>query len=210
MARFWSWWTIAGTLGFVGAFFVTFLVIGAITGDEGPEAYGIPFDVAFPVIIGLAATAMGFVQWRILRRRATVSAHWATATGLGMLGSFAILMRLIAITGEPDTIPGAIASGAVHGLIVGGAVGAAQWLTIRDLDPQKRWILVNIVALAVAGAAGDSIALYTDGGTGTMIIIFLWLLLTPPFLYRVTAGGSEEETLATARVSPGSNETAHS
>lgn len=210
MARFWSWWTIAGTVGFVGAFFVVFMVVGALTGDDGPEAYGIPFEVAFPVIIGLSATAMGLVQWRILRRHTTVSAHWATATGLAMLGSFAILMGLIAITGEPATIAGTVVSGGVHGLIVGGAVGTAQWLSIRELDPRRSWILVNVVALAVAAAAGDSVGLYTDGGTATMVTIFLWLLLTAPFLYLVTARVSGAETLTPARVSPGSNETAPS
>lgn len=199
MFKFWSYWMGATVLGFIGGFVGIFLVIGLITGDEGPEAFGMSFEVFFPIWLGLAAALMATMQWLVLRRRTSGLARWIPATALGVLTGIALLMVLVAMMGEPETIIPSVLTGALHGIVVGAIVGTAQWFVVRDLDPSRRWIKVNVIALLMAGAIGDGIGFYTDGGTGTMVIFLLWQALVAPTLYRLTSHqpAAEEELRAT-------------
>lgn len=190
MFKFWSYWMGATVLGFIGGFVGIFLVIGLITGDEGPEAFGMSFEVFFPIWLGLAAALMATLQWLVLRRRTSGLARWIPATALGVLTGIALLMVLVAMTGEPETIIPSVLTGALHGIVVGAIVGTAQWFAVRDLDPSRRWIKVNVIALLMAGAIGDTIGFYTDGGTGTLVIFPLWQALVAPTLYRLTTSRS--------------------
>jgi hypothetical protein len=83
MIGFWSRWMVLTTVGLVVGFMGSFMAIDAVLGSEGPEAIGVPFEVAFPVVIGVAGTLIGALQWLQLRRRAARSAGWIPATGLG-------------------------------------------------------------------------------------------------------------------------------
>lgn len=188
MFKFWSYWMGATVLGFIGGFVGIFLVIGLITGDEGPEAFGMSFEVFFPIWLGLAAALMGTLQWLVIRRRSEGLVGWIPATALGVVFGLALLMALVAVMGEPETIIATVLSGALHGIVVGAIVGTAQWFVIRGLDPSKRWIKVNVLALLIAAVVGDTIGFYTDGGTGTMVIFLLWQALVAPTIYRLTIG----------------------
>jgi hypothetical protein len=199
MFKFWGYWMGATVLGFIGGFAGVFLVIGLITGDEGPEAFGISFEVFFPIWMGLAAALMGTLQWLVIRRRSSGLVRWIPATALGVVLGFALLMALVAVMGEPETLVGAVLSGALHGVLVGALVGTAQWFVIRGLDPSRRWIKVNMLSLVMAAVVGDTIGFYTDGGTGTMVIFLLWQALVALTLYRLTTRqpAAEEKLRAT-------------
>lgn len=190
MLRFWFRWMGATVVGLVGGFVGSFVVTDAATGGQGPEKYGIPFEVAFPVILGVAFTVTGAMQWLVIRRRMRGSVRWIPATGLGMLGGMAVVMTFIALIGEPQTLVGSALSGAFHGLLVGAIVGSIQWLVIKGLDPSRRWIMVNVAALMLAAVIGDTVGWYTDGGTGNMIAFVLWQALVAPTLYRLTTSRS--------------------
>lgn len=185
MFKFWSYWMGATVLGFIGGFVGVFLVIGLITGDEGPEALEMSFEVFFPISLGLAAALMGTLQWLVIRRRSERLVGWIPATALGVLFGIALVMVLVAVMGEPETVIPFVLSGALHGVLLGVVVGTAQWFVIRDLDSSRRWIKVNVLALLIAAVIGDTIAFYTDGGTGTMVIFVLWQALVAPTLYRL-------------------------
>lgn len=204
MLGFWMRWMGATVLGFAGGFVGFFVAIDAATGGRGPEAYGIPFEVAFPVLLGVAATLMGSLQWLVLRRRVPGSVLWIPATAIGVLGGGAVLATLVAVMGEPQTLIGSALSGAFHGLLVGAIVGSLQWLVIRNLDASRRWILVNPAALLIAGMIGDSVASYTDGGIGMMIMFPLWQALVAPALYRLTTSRSSETGEGWPAASPSS------
>lgn len=190
MLRFWFRWMGATVVGLVGGFVGSFVVIDAATGGQGPEEYGIPFEVAFPVILGVAFTVTGAMQWLVIRRRMRGSVRWIPATGLGMLAGMAVVMTLIALMGEPETLVGSALEGAFHGPLVGAIVGSIQWLLIKGLDPSRRWIMVNVAALMLAAVIGDTVGWYTDGGTGNMIAFVLWQALVAPTLYRLTTSRS--------------------
>lgn len=195
MFKFWSYWMGATVLGFIGGFAGVFLVIGLITGDEGPEAFGMSFEVFFPIWLGLAAALMGALQWLVIRRRSEGLVRWIPATALGVLLGIAFLMVLVAVIGEPETFIATVLSGALHGIVVGAIVGTSQWFVIRGLDPSRRWIKVHVLALLIASVVGDTIGFYTDGGTGVMVIFLLWQALVAPTLYRLTTSRSAGEEI---------------
>jgi hypothetical protein len=194
MLKFWSYWMAATVLGFIGGFAGGYLTIGLITGDEGPEAFGVPFEVAFPILLGLAAALMATLQWLVIRRRQPSLARWIPATALGVLFGIAVLMVLETAMGEPETITELILTGALHGVAVGAVVGSAQWLVIRDFDPSRRWIKVQLLAVPTAAVVGDIVGFSGDGGTGTMVIFVLWQALVAPTLYRITTRQASSET----------------
>jgi hypothetical protein len=185
MLKFWSQWMGATVLGFVGGFIGVYLLVGLITGGEGPEGFGVPFEVFFPIWLGLAATAMATLQWLMIRRRSAGLVGWIPATAIGALIGIGALMLLVAVMGEPETILATVLSAALHGIVVGAIVGTAQWLVIRYVDPSRGWIKTNVLALVTAAVIGDTIGFYTDGGLGTMVIFALWQALVAPTLYRL-------------------------
>ena len=185
MARFWLTWTSGSILGFAAGFAGMFVLVGVLTGDEGPEAWGIPFEVAFPLVIGLGGLAMAAVQYSILRRRLDGAGRWIPATALGLLVGVGILMALTALGGEAETLAGSVVTGAIHGAVVGAVVGGAQSLALSTVEARRRWVLVNITALTVASAIGDGVGFYTDGGKGILIIFGLWHAAVAAPLYRM-------------------------
>ncbi|HEX6299143.1 MAG TPA: hypothetical protein VF148_01600 [Acidimicrobiia bacterium] len=194
MLRFWSYWMGATVLGFVGGFAGGFLTIGLITGDEGPEAFGVPFEVAFPILLGLASALMATLQWLVIRRRRPSLARWIPATALSVLAGIALLVVFETVIGRPATIAASTLSGALHGLAVGAIVGTAQWFVIRDFDPSRRWIKAHLLAVPTAAVVGDIVGFYGTGGIGTIVIFVMWQALVAPTLYSLlTSKPADEE-----------------
>jgi hypothetical protein len=199
MIGFWLRWVVLTTVGLVVGFMGSFMAIDAVLGPEGPEAIGVPFEVAFPVVIGVAGTLIGALQWLQLRRRAARTAGWIPATGLGLLIALLVIVRLP----EGSTLPGVVLWGALHALVVGLAVGSLQWLAIRHLDPARTWLWASLVAWLVAGITGDILAFYSgDGGLGTMLIFFGWAALTAPVLHRLLHRTHRQQTSPTGTATP--------
>lgn len=182
MIGFWFAWmglTIAGlVVGFMGSF----ATIDAMVGPEGPEAVGIPFEVAFPAVIGITGTLVGSLQWLLIRSRAAHTAGWIPATGLGLLVALLVLVHLPVGT----AFPGVLLWAAIHALIVMLAVGLLQWRAIRHIDPTRQWLWFSIAVWLAAGIIGDTVGhLSGNDGVGTMLVFLLWAALTAPILYRL-------------------------
>lgn len=184
MRGFWLKWTLGSSGGFIGGFVGVFVLIGLLTGDQGPEAWGTPFEVAFPLTATLATATMATAQFLILRRHLHVSFTWIPATAAALGLGFAIGQAHVALTGPPDTILGVAVNGLFHGAVGGSLVGLAQSRALR-LDGQTRWVLVNAGVLGFAALIGDGIQFYADSGLGTPTSIFLWQALVAPSLYRL-------------------------
>lgn len=181
---FWFRWVGATLVGLVVGFMGSFAAVGAIVGPEGPEAVGIPFEVAFPIVIGVTGAVVGTLQWLVVRRRVALRPAWIPATAFGLLLATLVVVQLP----EGTTLSSALAWGAVHALVLGVAVGLLQWLAIRGLDPTRRWLSASLGGWLTAGIAGDAVAWYTDGGVGMMVIFALWAALTAPVLHRLLTG----------------------
>lgn len=181
MISFWFRWVGATLVGLVVGFMGSFAAVDAIVGPEGPEAIGVPFEVAFPIVIGVTGAVVGTLQWLAVRRRVLLGPTWIPATATGLLLATLVVVQ----TPEGTTLPSALAWGVVHALLVAVPVGALQWLTIRAVDPTRRWLSASLAGWLIAGIAGDAIAWYTDGGVGMIVIFTLWAALTAPILHRL-------------------------
>lgn len=181
MTNFWFRWMGATLVGLVVGFIGSFTAVDAIVGPGGPEAVGIPFEVAFPVVLGVTGAVVGTFQWLAVRRRVPLPPTWIPATATGLLLATLVVMQ----TPEGTTLPTAVAWGAVHSLMVAVAVGGLQWLAIRDADPHRRWLAASLAGWLTAGIAGDIVAWLTDGGLGMIVILAVWAALTGPVLHRL-------------------------
>lgn len=192
MLRFWLKWLGATILGFVGAFVAQFVAIEALTGGDGPEAWGIPFEVAFPLVLAASVTVMAALQWRVMRRlRPQVSGSWVPATTFGLLaGAFVVFIVL----GEGTTsLLASLSWGLTHAFVVGLLVGTMQWLAIRAHDPNRRWIRTTVLGMLVAELVGNTVGWYVDGAVGIVLLFVLWQAFTAPMLYRLlTADASRD------------------
>lgn len=194
MAGFWIRWMGATLVGVIVGFMGSFAAVDALVGPEGPESIGIPFEFAFPAVVGLTGVAMGTVQWLVIRRRGTSGRGWAAATGGGLFLATLVVVQLP----EGATLAGALLWGAAHAVVVGVAVGALQWLAIQRLDPTRRWLLVSVAGWLTAGLVGDVVAWYSDGGLGMITIFLLWAALTAPVLHRLTTADTRPPAASVA------------
>jgi hypothetical protein len=186
MAGFWVRWTAATLVGAIVGFIGSFTAVDVLVGPEGPESIGVPFEVAFPVVVGLTGVAMGTLQWLVIRRRGTSGRAWVAATGGGLLFATLVIVQLP----EGATLGGALLWGALHAVVVGVVVGSLQWLAIQRLDPTRRWLLASVAGWLAAGVVGDAVAWYSDGGIGMITIFLLWAALTAPVVHRLTTAGT--------------------
>ncbi len=80
--------------------------------------------------------AIGILQWVILDRRIRRSWRWILASAIGWSGGWVIVLAKIP--------PG---WGFIEGLIVGAALGIAQWIVLREeLYWAGWWIPINVIA----------------------------------------------------------------
>ncbi len=138
----WGLWTLAtaagwGLAGFAG------LPVGRVMVAEG--SVGVIFSVAFNMgLLGaLIGALIGVFQWLFLRRRIPLAGWWilATALGWGVGLPAALLINLLAGVGL---------SAFLYGVVVGGMVGAAQWVLLkRFTTPAGRWVWASVVAFPV-------------------------------------------------------------
>lgn len=195
MVGFWMRWMGATLVGVIVGFMGSFAAVDALAGPEGPEAISIPFEVAFPAVVGVTGAVMGAAQWLAIRRRGAPGPAWTAATGCGLLVATLVVVHLP----EGTTLASALGWGAVHAVAVGVAVGALQWLAIRRLDPTRRWLVASLAGWLAAGIVGDVVAWYTDGGIGMMVIFVLWAALTAPVLQRLVAADAHRQAAPPAK-----------
>lgn len=146
------WWAAASLAGFVGGMTIkTLIEIAAdLSGYTAAlEAISPPvFGALFGLMLG---SATGLFQWLVLRRRLAGVGLWPLAT----LSAYTIfwLLHNAEAFGFAHTPWGLVVQGFGHGAIVGGLIGAAQYLVLRGRLPAAgRWALASIVSWSLAGA----------------------------------------------------------
>ncbi|MEZ4615319.1 MAG: hypothetical protein R2867_07375 [Caldilineaceae bacterium] len=188
---FWRRWVLANAVAeLIGLGGSALLWIAFLFGMEAQ--LGILIS-AIVVVVGstlLEGTAVGWLQWRMLRQYlpqlSFVSWWWATALGalvawtLGMIPStlMALSEEATAATGPPAEISDLLmyTLAAVMGFVLGPVLGTPQWWVLRrHLSHAWRWILANAVAWA-AGMVVIFIAIGLvpeDGITALTVVILL-------------------------------------
>ena len=89
--------------------------------------------------------------------------QWVAASGLGLIVEFMIYFSLVVSFAEDLDLPVQTLIAAGAGLLLGAAVGIAQWLVLRRRITQpRRWILSSVAG----GAVGGTLALLIGQPTG--------------------------------------------
>jgi hypothetical protein len=193
MRQFRIRWVAATLGGFVGSFVALVAAIGLLTGGEGPEAVGVPFEVAFPIVVAASVAVLAAAQWLVMRRSLPGRGRWVPATSGSMLVSAFVIFGF---EGEGTTLLSSLAWGLAHALTVAVLVGSAQWWVIRDLDTTRQWIRASMVAWLAAEVVGNTAGWLLDGGVGLMVLIVVWAGLTARPMFAITRGASAAETVA--------------
>jgi hypothetical protein len=163
---FWITWVLATTIaGAVG------LIPALLLASNSPAAGGVPLGAV-----------VGFVQWRVLRRRIPVSGLWVVAT----IAGWAVVLAALEYTDIP-VLPGGevmYALGVVLFLAFPGtAVGLAQWLILRrHIADGRWWLFANSVAFAATFVALEPLENHRFAAElraliGIAIVIAQWLVL---------------------------------
>ena len=137
--RFWTLWVLATNAGFFP---------GLVLGNRLSAAVAEPYASA---IVGASfGTLVGVAQWMVLRRHASPSHHWATATAIGWcigggLGTL-FLGRFV-----PGVSPGGLIWTLFIGFFAGGVVGILQRQVLLRLRPvlSHWWVPISSLAWGV-------------------------------------------------------------
>lgn len=177
--RLWLKWALATILAVIAGM-VVFIAVGTLAGeaiDELPEyVFGI-------LVGGIFGSTFGVAQWRILRSHLRHPAAWVWATLAGfVIGAFLIFGVMGGET--PDA---AIFSRLAHAVVLGSALGIAQWIVLRGNVAQSAlwipislasWVIAEALAIALDGLIGpplDLMMIFLAGGLVTGLGM-VWLL----------------------------------
>jgi hypothetical protein len=210
----WIAWVIASAVGLaIGLAVYLPLAVGLADGME----------VVAHTLISASAGAwlgmsVGVAQWLVLRRRDTNPGGWvvASAVGAAVGGTGALVLAgLMSQALNTDFV----ANFVVGGAFLGGSLGLAQWLLLRQQVARAGWwVLASAVGLstglgvgriggaalhdAILGAAGESMA--RIGATavfGILIVlgygaitggVLVWLVRRRPDVIRVPRRGATD------------------
>ena len=122
-----------------------------------------------PIDLAVSGIAIGVLQWVILQHHIRRSGHWILASVVGWTIGW-----LLVFIGVPSGF------GLLAGLVLGAAVGIAQWLLLRrEVHWAGWWIIVS--TLAWAAGLGLTPGFLTSGViAGAMTGLALDLLLQNP------------------------------
>jgi len=86
-----------------------------------------------------------------------LGARWIAATIVGWLIGFAAC----------EALQSFVSTYLVDGLVIGSAVGIAQWLVVRQpVSPRAGWVLASIVGFGVGNAAAELVVPGTSSAVG--------------------------------------------
>lgn len=186
-AQFYATWVLFSIVSGVAAFIVYLLfakTYNAFAGDwivvngvsHIAEDYLLPY-----ILWPLFGLLYGYLQYTLLRRYFPHMGWWvlATATSLSLTFLEMDLGRFIASALGID--PYSVLAVAIQLILVGGFLGAAQWLVLRNHIPNAVWWIPASMAgwglVGITGALGVFTTLvYPAVATG----LALYLLLKPP------------------------------
>jgi hypothetical protein len=148
--RFAAWirWLLFTSAGLVAGL-VVFIIVGSFLGEAGDEAPPIVFGSVLGVIFG---TTFGIAHWLVLRRYLDRIAAWIPASAAAFTLATAVVFALLN-GDDPDSH---ILLKLSHGAVLGLALGAAQWIMVRDKMQEQGylWILFSVVGWTLGELAG--------------------------------------------------------
>ncbi len=167
--RFWLQWMGGNVFGFLLS--LCWIEVGeraALGGLEG----------------AIGGTVMGLVQWLVLRRWCAQAGWWILASTLcwSILG-VSRLGALGWVVPQTDSALLRLFYGLMDGMKMGALLGAGQWLVLRQcFAPVRAWILVSILAWAIALGLGWVIGGWLRAFTGLFLgevvgLALVWLLM---------------------------------
>lgn len=152
-------WVLPTTLGWGAGFAICQLI-------KADQPSCIPIDGA---ILG---SCLGIAQWFFLRQSAFIAKSWIVASILGLSAGKAVADFLAQIAPAP-------LSGGLGGLVIGVALGFAQWFVLRRQAVKSGWWLLanaiawgigwSIISLVDEPGGEASAGAYLIGGIGAMI-----------------------------------------
>lgn len=186
---FWLKWAIGSSLSWIVVFALSFFTIGTIVetlwGDPETVFSEPVFATLLGMIFALSFTAMGSVQWLLLRQKIERSGWWIPASSLGGVIVAVLYFALMGVVSEA-------ANEIVHNGVAGAVVGLLQWRILRrQVAGAHLWIPATAVAFIIAGAGSAILRDITgmDDGTSSMFAIvalsaltgaaMVWLLRQP-------------------------------
>jgi hypothetical protein len=164
----WQW--IAGNLlGFLISLY--WLEIGERAALKGLEG-------------AIGGTVIGLVQWLILRRWCTQAGWWVLASTLcwSILGA-SKLGALGWVVPQTSSTLLRLFYGLVDGMKMGVILGVGQWLVLRQcLTPARAWILISLLAWAIALGGGWVVGGWLHAATGLFLgevvgLALVWLIM---------------------------------
>lgn len=183
---FYSVWVLFSIVSGVAAFIVYLLfakTYNAIAGDwivvDGVRHIAEDYLLQY-ILWPLFGLFYGYVQYILLRRYYLHMGWWVLATTIGLSLTFLVMdlgqSSASALGMDPYSIPSVV----IQLMLVGGILGAAQWLVLRRHIPNAVWwipaSMVGWGAVAITEALGVlTVIVYPAVVTG----IVLYLLLRP-------------------------------
>jgi hypothetical protein len=167
--RFCMQWIAGNVLGFLISLY--WLEVGERAALRGLEG-------------AIGGTVIGLVQWLVLRRWCTQAGWWVLASTLGwtVLG-VSKLGALGWVVPQTHSELLRLFYGLVDGMKMGAILGAGQWLVLRQcFTPARAWILVSILAWAIALGSGWVVGGWLRAFTGLFLgevvgLALVWLLM---------------------------------
>lgn len=173
-------------------------ILAALVFGEPIEAV-VGMILVTPVLTLLVGAVLGTGQWLDLRHRVSGARFWILATCLGVGAGLAGGVVIVELTGRWLTgeqvrivqlgVAARALSFAVVGLVMGLAMGAAQWLGVlrRHGIPARGWIAVSALSLGLSFSLSSLIVDTLLGGIASPVGVISLVLLTGLFFGAGTA-----------------------
>lgn len=164
---FWLKWAGAVIAGAAAGYLGVTILIELF---GGPESLGLPFEVAFPLTLGVIGAAVGLLQSALLLRRYGIGIiGWTVATTIGFTIAYQVVFNVIT---AGDDARQTLVLGALRGAVIGAVTGVAQGLVLRRWYRMAGWIVASVIGWAAAGTARDLTG-GTEGGPVDLLAGYL-------------------------------------
>ncbi len=146
----------------IGAAAATAVALGAALGEPSTTAARLVVLVAMALAGAIEGSALGWLQWRVLRRRLPRlrAGEWVGVTvAVAVLGWLAGMSAALfggggGAGGPEPGVASVLLMAAATGGVAGAIFGTAQWLVLRHHAPAAgRWVAIHVPGWAAAMAA---------------------------------------------------------
>lgn len=157
---------IAFTLGSVIAGAIVFIVIGIFVGEALDRYGGFVFGAVFALLFG---SALGVGQWLAMRKVFDPGMGWIVVTVAGFLFGTLLIFGVLD-AGSRET---SLAEGILHAVLLGGGIGFAQWVILREkVMSAALWLPASMAAWIVAELLGRATTSVIGPPIDILVLLF--------------------------------------